>query len=719
MFLLFLWASNSLIYNLKNVDRDGDQLNDNMEALIGSDPLDVDTDDDGMNDYYECYYWINRSEGEITPDFFNYWANYWNETFNIILTYDLLRTHLLPTGDVDQDNLSNIRDIDSDGDGAFDYPEILSDRDPALPDDSNSSNNNQNNNGGGGGGGSGGGGGGAGDLDPTEIHIVTVFPKDIYKNNTFYVDGYVIGQNQQDLFNLTVEVFVNKTKDSNGSFAGRGTIDNNGYFNISCIVPEDVEVGSNHIVGHFLGDDENSESWSDPTVNIYSDTKLKLDMLNSVGMNYPFEIKGYLTDTGDIPIDNEIIEIFWDNIFIGNTTTNSEGKFVLDYIYNQLGRYQIDAFFEGSKYLNNSNDSKIIKVKDFGTYLNVSLSKNTIKREEKLNIKGALFSSNNIPIPDAELKIYYNSEEVSTKDTQTNGSFEDEITIPADSPLGEVYLNVIFAGSELYGAADFQEIIIVRSDTIISLDPLEKETYQRNETIIISGILTDNYDKPIKNTTLTIVLDDNITYLDTDNQGKFDRDYKIPITIAYGIHYITVNFSGLDYYLSSEKTTTYEVVEGGLLNNNILIIIFIVILLGIGGVILSLLKKQQDVKVDKISLKEVALKSISKLRNENDMRKAILECYSDMCKWLDASGLKKDIDKTPREFAADIKKELDVSDECLVSLTKIFEKACYSNYEIDIQERDKTIECLDEILTSLTDNISTPVVEEQNGIEGK
>jgi len=708
IFLLFLWASSNLVYNLKNVDRDEDQLNDETEALIGTDSLDPDTDNDGMDDFNEFCYWMERSEENISSEFYDFWADYWNETFGITLTYELIKANLLPIGDIDHDNLSNICDIDSDNDERFDYNEILDNSDPALPDEGNSSNINPNpnpNNGGGG-------GGGADDLSKTETHISSIFPEDIDKKDSFYVEGYVIGVNQTDLYNLTIEIFINKTKDSNGSFAGSGNVDINGYYNISCIVSDDVEPGSNHIVAHFLGDDENAGSWSDPIVNIYSDTKLELDMLDYVGMNYSFEIKGLLTDPTDLPLNNKTIKIYWEESYIGSTLTNTEGEFILNYTYDELGSYKVDALFEEEEYLNSSNDSKIISVKDFGAYLDVFLSEQTIKREEILTIQATLFSSLDIPIQNAEIKIYYDLEEVSTKTTDSNGTLEEKITIPAESPLGQVVIRLFFIGSDLYGGTNFEEYVTIQSDTFLLFDSLEKETYEINETILISGTLTDNYNEPIKNASIIIFLDENDTFFNTDDRGRFELNYKLTNNLSYGVHYINAIFPGLGYYLSSQDSTSFEIIEEGLLNNNILIIIIIVTLLGIGGVILSLFKKQQEIKRDNISLKEVALKSIDKLRNEEDFRKAILECYSDMCKWLDESGLKKDVDKTPREFASDIKKGLNVSDECLISLTKIFEKACYSDYQIDVQERDKTIECLDEILTNLTDNIRTSEVEE-------
>jgi len=714
-FIVFLWASNNLIYNIKNVDRDGDGLNDSIEASIGSNSFNTDTDDDGLNDFDECFYWMNRSKKEISSDFYNFWSEYWNETFGKVLTYEMLKDNLLPTGDLDNDNLSNICDSDADNDGISDGEEILLNLDPALPEGDSPPGGNNNNDEDGNSGGGGGGGGSSSeqdDLSKTEMYIISIFPEDIYKKDIFYVEGYVISENLSGLYNSTAEIFVNKTKKEEGDFAGRGKLDENGYFNISCNVPDDSEVGSNHIVGHFLGNEENAESWSDPLVNIYSDTKLELDMLDSFELGYPIEVQGKLVDSADKPLYNKNIEIYWGGENIGKTITNQKGEFIFNYSYEKIGSYQITILFEGEAYLNSSNDSKLIYVKDMGTYLEGFFSKNKTKREGKITFEGELFSGKNLPIRNAEIKIYYEEEKIHTVTTSSNGTFIYRFTIPKNTSLGKKNVRFSFPGNKTYGGTDFEGNITVKSDTILSLDELEKEKYERNETLIISGILTDNYNEPLDNVSISLLIDNNITKVYTNKEGKFELRHRIAISSSYGKHSIIAIFEGLNYYLSSEDAINYEIIELGLIDNNILIILIVVISLGIGGVTLPLLKKQQDVKKNKFSLKEIAIQSINKLRNAKDFRKAILECYSDMCEWLGASGLKKDLDKTPREFASDIKKELNVSDECLINLTKIFEKACYSDYEIDIQERDKTIDCLDEILSSLTDKTLTSDSEE-------
>ena len=135
-----------------------------------------------------------------------------------------------------------------------------------------------------------------------------------------------------------------------------------------------------------------------------------------------------------------------------------------------------------------------------------------------------------------------------------------------------------------------------------------------------------------------------------------------------------------------------------------------------GSISLLIFKKKnrKTKNIDPRSIQEIASNTINKLKNDSDYKKTVLECYNNMCKWLDASGVKKNSYDTPREFAINLRKVFDIPDECLASLTKVFEKACYSEHEIIKDDKKTAITCLNEVITSLI-NRNTKSVEEKEG----
>jgi hypothetical protein len=92
-------------------DSDGDLLKDSEEPVYGTDPQDVDTDDDLRPDGVEVFSWL-----ELAQD-----APEWGRDIR------------MPGGDADSDGTPNILDPDSDDDGLLDGWEMENGMDPADP----------------------------------------------------------------------------------------------------------------------------------------------------------------------------------------------------------------------------------------------------------------------------------------------------------------------------------------------------------------------------------------------------------------------------------------------------------------------------------------------------------------------------------------------------------------------------------------------------------
>jgi transglutaminase-like putative cysteine protease len=123
-------------FEMPGADTDGDGLYNNIENKVGTDPLDNDTDEDGMQDGPEYGYWTTRERTEANT---NNTTRWFSEFSWLVKKYPKesqreLARRFLPTGDLDGDRLANIVDSDSDGDGLEDGTEIDRGTDPANPD---------------------------------------------------------------------------------------------------------------------------------------------------------------------------------------------------------------------------------------------------------------------------------------------------------------------------------------------------------------------------------------------------------------------------------------------------------------------------------------------------------------------------------------------------------------------------------------------------------
>ena len=556
-------------------------------------------------------------------------------------------------------------------------------------------------------------GGGGDESDGTELleYIqttteITKVSSVAYKEDYFTVEGNVKDPQKTGLSDMMVEVFVNKTKTAAGGFAGVGRTDSNGYFNIQCVVPKSAGVGTNHILAHTIGNQEYIESWSDPTFEIYSNTSLILDTANSVGVGDFLSIIGYLLDASGQPIYGETINLYWEGSLIGQTTTGEGGLFTYPYQVNTLGTFNLYATFSGSEYLGSSDDSQIITVKDTKTRLTISVSPKTIHRGDQIYIIGTLYSGLDNPISDSQIDIYYEGKKVSNTTTSSLGEFNIQFSAPLDSSLGNITVKASYPGTVTYAEANGYEYLIVISDTQLSLSSPSEENIKRNETVTIGGTLTDDIGQPVINEIVNINWTFHNSSARTDSDGIFNINFTIPSTAALGTSTISAEFEGTDYYLTSQdsKQVNIESSFAGLQNKDeesqityILLAIAALIFIVIIGVIM-LFKKQKIQEAP--SIEEIAAKTIRNLKTESDHRKSVINCYKQMCNWLGNKGVKKANYQTPREFAMSTKDYLKISPDTLYTLTQIFEKARYSTHNINVEDRDKAIKCLNEIIAA-------------------
>ena len=556
----------------------------------------------------------------------------------------------------------------------------------------------------------GGGGDGSDGTEPIEyIQTTTEITKVssvAYKEDYFTVEGTVKDQQNSGISDMILEVFVNKTKTTTGGFAGTGRTDSSGYFDIQCVVPKSAGVGTNHILAHAIGDQIYTESWSDPTFEIYSNTSLILDTANSVGIGDSLSIIGYLLDASGQPIYGKTISVYWEGTLIGQTTTGEGGLFTYPYQVNTLGNFDLYATFEGSEYLGSSEDSQTITVKDTKTRLTTTVSPTTIHRGDQIDIKGTLYSGLNNPISNSPIDIYYDRKKVSNTTTSSKGEFDIPISAPIDSSLGNITIKCSYPGTITYAEANGYGYLMVISDTQLALTSPSEENIERNETVIIGGTLIDDIGQPVINKIVSINWTLYNTTARTDSNGIFNINFTIPSTAALGSSTISADFEGTDYYLTSQdsKQVNIKSSSAGVQNNGeesqityILLAIAAVIIIVIIGVIM-LFKKQKIQEAP--SIEEKAAKTIRNLKTESDHRKSVINCYKQMCNWLGNKGVAKANYQTPREFAMATKNHLKISPDTLYTLTQIFEKARYSTHNINVEDRDKAIKCLNEIIAA-------------------
>src|SRR5262249_12328617 len=86
--------------------------------------------------------------------------------------------------------------------------------------------------------------------------------------------------------------------------------------------------------------------------------------------------------------------------------------------------------------------------------------------------------------------------------------------------------------------------------------------------------------------------------------------------------------------------------------------------------------------------------SIDDLREEPDLRRAIIAAYARMERSLAAAGLPRRAAEAPLEYLARVLRSLDVSSDAVRRLTDLFEWARFGHHEPEPWMRDEAIDAL-------------------------
>jgi len=116
------------------------------------------------------------------------------------------------------------------------------------------------------------------------------------------------------------------------------------------------------------------------------------------------------------------------------------------------------------------------------------------------------------------------------------------------------------------------------------------------------------------------------------------------------------------------------------------------------------------------ALDDVLADSLDDLRAEQDPRKAVVAAYARLERTLAAFGLPRRPAEGPGEYLARILADLDVSHGSIARLTALFERAKFSQHEVDTGMKEEAIEALQETRQELHDARERELAERERAL---
>ena len=330
---------------------------------------------------------------------------------------------------------------------------------------------------------------------------------------------------------------------------------------------------------------------------------------------------------------------------------------------------------------------------------------------------------------------YFSNITISNISTNSEGYFSYELDT-AEIPIGAYYAEAKFGSDDLYiGSVSKRIDVSINIPPKLTLSALEKVVYKGENITFFGQLMDEGNNNPLSDMTIEIYIEDQkVIEVETDSSGRYEYVYSTS-NMAIGKYYVHSEFNPTEIRWRKAVSNVIEIEikkldepvqiqEKSLLDkiyDNILLIIFFVFLFLISAVLIArkrktvlsssdqmqepkkrLIRKQYPRKVllRKLIKETEEFESYIKLLSESkNFEDVIIAGYSALLGILEKNRV---IKVKPSHTHLDIQQNLTLKgfpSKETGSITKIFEKAMYSNSPIERRNIDDFLASIRKMFT--------------------
>ena len=364
--------------------------------------------------------------------------------------------------------------------------------------------------------------------------------KPVKAGNSTIITGELVDELHRPISGATVVVKVNET------IVGSITTDKYGKYSIQF---NDTIVGTHNVTSTYDGNDTYIGSEATTTLEVEKiHTKISINPIDDVPLGKEVTITGKLTDEFQEPIKESEVNVTFD----GNTQTvktDNEGNYIATFPTNNIGEKPITVEYGGNnKYTNTTNESK--------TNVNPKTGKITVEMPENAtvnkptDITGSVTDEEGNPLPNVPVNVTVNGKTYPTT-TDENGTFK----VPVDNVAVGLNNVTVTVGDENTTAQPVGDKFLGnKQDTNLSIDPVDDVEF--GDEVTITGKLADDEGNPIANAPISVIVDNQIVKVTTDDEGNYEANVT---TNKLGELPVTVEFKGNEIYNPTETESTINV----------------------------------------------------------------------------------------------------------------------------------------------------------------
>ena len=176
------------------------------------------------------------------------------------------------------------------------------------------------------------------------------WPAQIQRQVGFLLGGTVDTVSGQPVGGMTVEVYVNETKEHGGSLVGT-TVARFGSFQAEVLIPTELELGAYQLLARAVPNGEYNESWSDPDIKVFSSSRFELSGPADVPVDEQAVFQGRLLEDTGTGVANLEINVTVDGQAAPPVTTGPAGEFSFSTSFSEPGPHWVGVEFEAQEFL--------------------------------------------------------------------------------------------------------------------------------------------------------------------------------------------------------------------------------------------------------------------------------------------------------------------------------------------------------------------------------
>ncbi len=387
---------------------------------------------------------------------------------------------------------------------------------------------------------------------------ITQAPSEISRGTQFVVRGTVHTAGGVPVTGVTVEVYVNETKEHGGTKIGTA-VTQFGSFRASAEIPTDLELGSYQLLARAVGNEDFNESWSDPDITVFSASGLELTGPAEVPVDVDAVFHGrVLDDTGKGVPDREI-NVTVDGRTRPTVTTGSTGSFSLSMAFSDPGRHWVAVEVKGQEYLLD-NQVRL----DFQVTLPTSIAllvPALVSVSENFTVTGELHDARGTPLSGEYVSVEVGENPAIRTLTDSSGAFQVDGRVDM---AGEFVVHAEFSGLAPTLPSEKTAGLTARHTVSLSLSgPSQVDT---GSGALFTGRLTSDTLSPIGELELSIEDGEgsHLATVTTDEDGRFEYNHA-SFDIA-GPQSLTARFAGGEFIAPRSARVNFGVVSPTTLN---------------------------------------------------------------------------------------------------------------------------------------------------------